>query len=70
MQGTPWGLLELESNGSNVFQEVFHVDQVVPSLPHSCVHVYSHVILQIDGCEQLATESTILQNSLNLFLLG
>ena len=37
MQGTPWGLLELESNGSNVFQEVFHVDQVVPSLPHSCV---------------------------------
>ena len=33
-------------------------------------HVYSHVILQIDGCEQLATESTILQNSLNLFLLG
>ena len=37
MQGTPWGLLELESNGSNVFQEVFHVYQVVPSLPHSCV---------------------------------
>ena len=34
------------------------------------IHVYSHVILQIDGCEQLATESTILQNSLNLFLLG
>ena len=37
MQGTPWGLLELESNGSNLFQEVFHVHQVVPSLPHSCV---------------------------------
>ena len=29
VQGTPWGLLELESNGSNVFQEVFHVDQGV-----------------------------------------
>ena len=37
VQSTPLGLLELESNGSNVFQEVFHIDQVVPSLPHSCV---------------------------------
>ena len=30
----------------------------------------SHVILQIDNCEQLATKNTILQNSANLFLLG
>ena len=35
VQGTPWGLLVLESNGSNLFQEVFHIDQGVPSLPHS-----------------------------------
>ena len=65
MQGTPLDLLKLESNGFNLFQEVFHIDQVVPSLPH----VDSHVILQIDSCEQLVTKSTILQNSIHLFLL-
>ena len=36
VQGTPWGFPELECNGQNVFQEVFHIGQVVSSLPYSC----------------------------------
>ena len=34
------------------------------------IHVDSHVIFQIDGCEQLATRSTVLQNSKKLCIFG